>query len=261
MRARTRVSGARSLTGATHLPDQTGTGMIEKVFRGPIQRQLEDALLYIRNFCLAEVVIKLPDQAEAKRIFNYPYRAVEEILANAVYHRSYQVHEPVTVRITPSGMEVISFPGFARGITDEDIADKIIRGRTYRNRRIGDFLKELRLIEGHNTGFPNAYAALAENGSPDLRFQMDDERSFLAVTIPVHPHFLPGNDARTQAYEERILQALSDEPLSLTMLAHAMGYKGISKKLSTTVERLLAQRRLERVASTGARTTLLRVVR
>ena len=191
----------------------------------------------------------------------YPYRAVEEILANAVYHRSYQVHEPVTVRITPSGMEVISFPGFARSITDEDIADKIIRGRTYRNRRIGDFLKELRLIEGHNTGFPNAYAALAENGSPDLRFQMDDERSFLAVTIPVHPHFLPGNDARTQAYEKRILQALSDEPLSLTMLAHAMGYKGISKKLSTTVERLLAQRRLERVASTGARTTLLRVVR
>ena len=191
----------------------------------------------------------------------YPYRAVEEILANAVYHRSYQVHEPVTVRITPSGMEVISFPGFARSITDEDIADKIIRGRTYRNRRIGDFLKELRLIEGHNTGFPNAYAALAENGSPDLRFQMDDERSFLAVTIPVHPHFLPGNDARTQAYEKRILQALSDEPLSLTMLAHAMGYKGISKKLSTTVERLLAQRRLECVASTGARTTLLRVVR
>ena len=191
----------------------------------------------------------------------YPYRAVEEILANAVYHRSYQVHEPVTVRITPSGMEVISFPGLARSITDEDIADKIIRGRTYRNRRIGDFLKELRLIEGHNTGFPNAYAALAENGSPDLRFQMDDERSFLAVTIPVHPHFLPGNDARTQAYEKRILQALSDEPLSLTMLAHAMGYKGISKKLSTTVERLLAQRRLERVASTGARTTLLRVVR
>ena len=191
----------------------------------------------------------------------YPYRAVEEILANAVYHRSYQVHEPVTVRITPSGMEVISFPGFARSITDEDIADKIIRGRTYRNRRIGDFLKELRLIEGHNTGFPNAYAALAENGSPDLRFQMDDERSFLAVTIPVHPHFLPGNDARTQAYEKRILQALSDEPLSLTMLAHAMGYKGISKKLSTTVERRLAQRRRERVASTGARTTLLRVVR
>lgn len=243
------------------IPNQTGTGLVEKVFRGPIQRQLEDALSYIKNFCLAEAVIKLSDQAEAIRIFNYPYQAVEEILANAVYHRSYQIHEPITVRITPSGMEVISFPGFARSITDADIAAKTIRGRIYRNRRIGDFLKELRLIEGHNTGFPNAYAALAANGSPDLRFEMDDERSFLSVTIPIHPHFQQDEDARTLAYEERVLQALSREPLSLTALAHAMGYKGISKKLSSTVERLLEQGRLERIASSNARTTLLRVTR
>ena len=114
----------------------------------------------------------------------------------------------------------------------------------YRNRRIGDFLKELRLIEGHNTGFPNAYAALAANGSPDLRFEMDDERSFLSVTIPIHPHFQQDEDV-----------------LSLTALAHAMGYKGISKKLSSTVERLLEQGRLERIASSNARTTLLRVTR
>ena len=40
-----------------------------------------------------------------------------------------------------------------------------------------------------------------------------------------------------------------------------MGYKGISKKLSTTVERLLEQGRLERIASSNARTTLLRVTR
>ena len=241
------------------IPDPTGTDMVEKVFRGPIQRQLEDALSYIRNFCLAEAVIKLPDQAEAKRIFNYPYQAVEEILANAVYHRSYQVHEPTTVRITPLGMEVISFPGFARSITDADIAAKTIRGRIYRNRRIGDFLKELRLIEGHNTGFPNAYAALAANESPDLQFRMDDERSFLSVTIPVHPHFQPITDAHKSAYEERILQALSYEPLSLTDLAHAMGYKGITKKLSTTVGRLLSQGKLERAASPQVRTSLLRV--
>ena len=241
------------------IPDQTGTGMIEKVFRGPIQRQLEDALLYIRNFCLAEAVIKLPNQAEAKRIFNYPYQAVEEILVSAVYHRSYQVHEPITVRITPSGMEIISFPGFARSITNTDIANKTIRGRVYRNRRIGDYLKKLRLIEGHNTGFPNAYAALSANGSPDLVFKMDVERSFLSVTIPVHPHFQQGGDARARAYEERILQVLSQEPLTLTALAHAMGYKGISKRLSSAVERLVAQGQLERVASAKARTSLLQV--
>lgn len=243
------------------IPDPTGTNMVEKTFTGPIQRQLVDALAYIRNFCISEAVVKLPDRAEATRVFNYPYQAVEEILANAVYHRSYQVREPIGVRMTPTGMEVTSFPGFARSITDADIAAKSIRGRTYRNRRIGDFLKELRLIEGHNTGFPNAYAALAANGSPDLRFEMDEERSFLSVTIPVHPYFLPRTDGRVAEYDASIVEALDPGPLSLTELAHAMGYKGISKRLRTAVERLIAQGRLRRIASPDGRSTLLQVDR
>ena len=241
------------------VPDPTGTNMVEKVFTGPIQRQLTDALSYLKNFVISEAIVKLPEQAEAQRICNYPYQAVEEILANAVYHRSYQVREPIGVRVTPQGMEITSFPGFARSITDADIAAKSIRGRIYRNRRIGDFLKELRLIEGHNTGFPNAYAALAANGSPDLRFEMDEERSYLCVTIPVHPYFLPRADSRTEAYEARIVDALVAEPLSLTDLAHAMGYKGISKRLREAVERLVAQGRLQRIASADGRATLLRV--
>lgn len=48
--------------------------------------------------------------AEATRVLNYPFAAVEEVLSNAVYHRSYQINEPITVRITPEGIEVTSFP-------------------------------------------------------------------------------------------------------------------------------------------------------
>ncbi|MBO4794024.1 MAG: putative DNA binding domain-containing protein [Deltaproteobacteria bacterium] len=229
------------------IPDPTGTDMVEKTFTGPIQRQLSDALAYIKNFCIAEAVVKVSGRAEAERIVNYPYTAVEEILANAVYHRSYQIQEPITVRFTPHAMEITSFPGFARSITDADIAGRSIRGRHYRNRRIGDFLKELRLIEGRNTGFPNAWAALAANGSPGLEFRMDEERSFLAVTIPVHPHFLPKAgkvDLRRQEYEERIFSALCDTSLTLTELAHAMGYRGISKKLSGETDRLVREGKL-----------------
>ena len=69
------------------IPDPTGTNMTEKVFTGPIQRQLSDALAFIKNYTLKEVVIKSADRAEATRISNYPYAAIEEILANAVYHQ------------------------------------------------------------------------------------------------------------------------------------------------------------------------------
>ena len=220
------------------IPDPTGTGMTEKIFTGPIQRQLQDSLSYLKNYVLTEATLKESDKAESVKIMNYPFAAVEEILANAVYHRSYQVNEPITVRITPASMEITSFPGFDRSITDEAIANYEIRARIYRNRRIGDFLKELRLIEGRNTGFPNAFNALRKNGSALPEFVMNDDRDYLSVIIPVHPYFAPKDTTtpKKKAYQEEILAALAEKPLTLTEIAHALGYKGISKRLSDTVK-------------------------
>ena len=238
------------------IPDPTGTNMTEKVFTGPIQRQLKDALAYIKNYTLKEVTIKDKNKAEAVKIFNYPYAAVEEILSNAVYNRSYQINEPITVRITPQAIEITSFPGFDRSITDEDIAKYQIRARVYRNRRIGDFLKELKLIEGRNTGFPNAIKALTENGSDLPKFDMSPQRDYLSVTIPVHSYFVPEVNKKAKAYEEKILTALKDKPMNLTELAAAMGNKSISKKLSKTVNELIASGAIIRIVAEGNATKL-----
>ena len=238
------------------IPDPTGTNMTEKVFTGPIQRQLKDALAYIKNYTLKEVTIKDKNKAEAVKIFNYPYAAVEEILSNAVYHRSYQINEPITVRITPQAIEITSFPGFDRSITDEDIAKYQIRARVYRNRRIGDFLKELKLIEGRNTGFPNAIKALTENGSDLPKFDMSPQRDYLSVTIPVHSYFVPEVNKKAKAYEDKILTALKDKPMNLTELAVAMGNKSISKKLSKTVNELIASGAIIRIVAEGNVTKL-----
>lgn len=244
------------------IPDPTGRNMVERLFTGPIQRQLRDALAYINNNVIAEKVGKRPDSAEATRVLNYPFAAVEEVLSNAVYHRSYQINEPITVRITPEGIEVTSFPGFDRSISDQAVRDRTIRARSYRNRRIGDFLKELHLIEGRNTGFPTAYRALEENGSDPLVFESDESRGFLSVTIPVHPAFAPADarDENRAAYTEKILEALSEGELSLTELARELGYKGITKKLRDSVELLVREGRVERaVTEKGA--VMLRVAR
>ena len=91
-------------------PDPTGIGMTEKVFTGPLDRQLRDALSYIKNYILKEKVTKILGQAEAERIYNYPYAAVEEVLSNAIYHKSYQIGEPITVTVTPEKMEITSLP-------------------------------------------------------------------------------------------------------------------------------------------------------
>lgn len=58
--------------------------------------------------------------------------------------------------------------------------------RRYRNRRIGEFLKELDLTEGRATGIPKILKVMAANGSPPPLFETDDERSSFVIRLPVH---------------------------------------------------------------------------
>ena len=69
------------------LPDgEGGDRILERTFSGPLHQQLREALGYLKNNVIEEAVVKVADRAEAERFYNYPYAALEETLANAVYH-------------------------------------------------------------------------------------------------------------------------------------------------------------------------------
>jgi ATP-dependent DNA helicase RecG len=89
-----------------------GDELIEKTFHGPIHEQVRAALKYLKNNLIREKVVKHRDRAESTRIFNYPFSAIEESLVNAVYHRSYESREPVEVRVSPDGIEIVSVGRF-----------------------------------------------------------------------------------------------------------------------------------------------------
>ena len=59
--------------------------------------------------------------------------------------------------------------------------------RRYRNRRLGEFLKELKFTEGRSTGIPKILEAMARNGSPPPEFEFDADYSYFMVRLPVHP--------------------------------------------------------------------------
>jgi ATP-dependent DNA helicase RecG len=59
--------------------------------------------------------------------------------------------------------------------------------RRYRNRRIGEFLKELSLTEGRSTGIPKILKVMAVNGSPAPLFETDDDRISYVIRLPAHP--------------------------------------------------------------------------
>lgn len=68
--------------------------------------------------------------------------------------------------------------------------DGKVRSRRYRNRRLGEFLKELELTEGRATGIPTILKALKDNGSPAPRFYTDEDRTLFEVELFIHPAFI-----------------------------------------------------------------------
>ena len=82
---------------------------------------------------------------------------------------------------------VLSDPGPDRSVRREQLQAGRALARRYRNRRIGELLKELDLTEGRGTGIPKLLRAIRENGSPEPLLDSDEEHSCFAVTLPVHP--------------------------------------------------------------------------
>jgi ATP-dependent DNA helicase RecG len=197
----------------------------EKIFKGPLARMTREALGYIQRNYLIETVIKHPDRAEATRVWNFPYAAIEEAVVNAVYHRSYEEREPIEVRISHDELTVLSFPGPDRSIRMEDLKVGRAVSRRYRNRRIGEFLKELEMTEGRSTGIPKILKEMAANGSPAPLFETDDDRLSFVIRLPRHPLALapsPQVTAQVTAQVGALLDRLNGE-MSRQAIQDAVG--------------------------------------
>ena len=171
--------------------DDTGGDLIDEItITGPLNEQIKRTLGHLNS--LADVMLKKrPQQAEVDRTVAYPYEAMEEAVVNAVYHRSYDnLREPTKIYLYPDRMEIISYPGPLQGIEAHHLVrDGVVPPVPARNRRIGEFLKELRLAEGRGTGLPKIRRRMAENGSPEPLFDYDEGRTYFRVILPAHPRY------------------------------------------------------------------------
>lgn len=175
----------------------------------------------------------------------YPYDAIEEAVVNSVYHRDFLQHEPIEITIEPSGISILNCPGPDRSISKEDIAKgDMLKSRRYRNRRLGDFLKELDLTEGRSTGVPTIQAKLAENGSPRAIFETTDDRLTFLVTIPIHEGCSDSSEEsietvgfgseKTSNSSEKILELIKQNPkISAAGIAMEIGIssRGVEKQI------------------------------
>lgn len=181
---------------------------------GPVPKMIRETLSYLRTNVIKKRIAKPNDTEKSDKTYNYPYQAFEEAVVNALYHRDYQEREPVEITIEPTHIDILSYAGPDRSISAESIkAAKKLKARRYRNRRLGDFLKELDLTEGRATGIPTIQKALKENGSSPAVIETDDDRTYFLMTIPgredmVNVATLPMDDNEKKNFDDRLLQIL-----------------------------------------------------
>lgn len=227
----------------------------ESLFQGTIQKQLTDVLSYLKSQVVKSKIIKYSDRAESDTVFNYPYEALEEVLSNAVYHKNYELREPIEVRVLPTAIEIISYNGVDPSLKQSDFDTGTIRNRRYRNRRIGEFLKELNLTEGRGTGIPTMKRVLSSNGSPKPIFDTNEpERSCFVTELTIHPDFIEddkeGNQAGGQvadltARQKEVFEYIVDNPkISRSELASKIGINesAIQKHIKALKEKQVIKR-------------------
>lgn len=151
---------------------------------------INEVMTYLRTNIIKEKIHKPGNRPESIRCFNYPMQALEEAVVNALYHRDYMTREPVEIAVEPHCIRIVNYGGPDRSIRMDDLNKGLAHSRRYRNRKLGDFLKELDLTEGKATGIPTILKEMRQNGSPVAEFDTDDARTYFLVNFPIHPAFI-----------------------------------------------------------------------
>ncbi len=156
------------------------------MIKGSVPEMIHRTLEKLQDMVIYEKVTKVSYQKEAVRRVSYPYQALEEAVVNAFYHRDYMSYQSIIIEIEPELVRIISFPGIDCSISMKTIEDgERFSTRYYRNKRLGELLKELDLTEGKSIGVPTIQEELRKIGSPKAKFTTDVDRCAVTVDFEV----------------------------------------------------------------------------
>ena len=143
------------------------------------------------------------------------------------------------MRITAEELLVLSYPGADRSIRMEDFEKGQAVSRRYRNRRIGEFLKELDLAEGRCTGVPKILRAMRGNGSPTPVFESDEDRTWFRVRLPVHEQVgleASGQDTDQVTVQDTVQDAGQDNLLEIKQKTQETPQETIHDTIHDTIQ-------------------------
>ena len=182
--------------------------MESKVFKGAIWKQYYAALDYINSNFLNELVIRVDGNAENRKIENFTFVALEELLANAIVHNNYENGKAIQIYVSEKQINIVNYNKPLPPIRISDLNERtFFNERDTENPEIRDMFKALGIIESFGTGIGEAKRSMRENGSPDLYYKIFDVNdNITSVVIPVNEEYYDiknGTNPNKKAWIER----------------------------------------------------------
>ena len=108
------------------ITDTLGTSkrMEAKSFSGPIWKQYFSSLKYIEDNFLRTITVRKDNIATNEKVSNFPFKAVEELLANAIVHKNYESGKSIQVYISEKMINIINYNRPLPPVTIKDLNER-----------------------------------------------------------------------------------------------------------------------------------------
>ena len=156
--------------------DNGGLILNERRFDGCLYKTLPLLENFIRDGIITKRPIPISILRE-KDVLNYPYKALRELMMNAVMHRDYQSNMPTRLYQYDSHIEIMN-PG---GLYGQARPENFPHVNDYRNSVVAEMMKTLNYVNMFNHGISEVQLLLKENQNPEAIFNVNYITAFSVV--------------------------------------------------------------------------------
>lgn len=156
--------------------DNGGEILNERRFEGCLYKTLP----MLENFITDGIVTKHPipiSVLREKDVFNYPFKALRELIMNAVMHRDYQSNMPTRLYQYDTHIEIMN-PG---GLYGQARPENFPYVNDYRNSVVAGMMRTLNYVNMFNHGISEVQHLLKANDNPAAEFNINLVTAFSVI--------------------------------------------------------------------------------
>lgn len=187
--------------------------MNERRFEGCLYKILPELDNFIRDGIITKRPIPVSILRE-KDVVNYPYKALRELMMNAVMHRDYQANMPTRLYQYDNHIEIMN-PG---GLYGQARPENFPHVNDYRNSVVAGMMKTLNYVNMFNHGVGEVQDLLKDNSSPLAVFRVNLITVFSVIVKEPDVTSLPKFAQGDSAEYEKVINTLAQDCPSIAQV-------------------------------------------